>query len=261
LTRGGGASAFQPADPTCYRPFHKIVQEVPIVQEDRALEQQVKAALTHSGHFDWQKIHIDVSVRNGSVTLRGTLPTLRDKRRAEDIARRVSGVKELCSVLRLAPLVSRSDEEVARVVRDALYADRNLDATGIDIAVKDGVVSLRGIMGTPMQRRVVVATIWWLRGVQDVKDELTVLYPEEDGDDELEDACRIMLDKDPLVDEAEVSVLGENGVITLAGAVGSEVERDAAENTVWGIPGVKGVHNHLLVVPGEMPAGEREMGI
>jgi len=185
---------------------------------------------------------------------------LREKRRAEQVARSVTGVKELRSDLRVAPVMAKSDAEVADVVRDALEADRGIDATGIDVAVQGGVVTLRGLVGTRMQQRVAVATTWWLIGVEDVRDELQVVYPEEDGEEELADACHIMLDKDPLVDEAEVSVLAENGVITLAGAVSSTVERDAAEDTIWGIEGVVDVHNHLLVVPGSMPARQREMG-
>lgn len=231
------------------------------MQQDVALVEQVRAALTDRAHLDLQRVPMVVTTHNGMVQLRGMVETLREKRRAEQVARGVAGVRELRSDLRVAPVMAKSDEEVANLVRDALEADRSIDATGIDVAVQDGVVTLRGIVGTRMQQRLAVATIWWLTGVQDVRDELQVLYPEEDRDEELADACHIMLEKDPLVDEVEVSVLAENGAITLAGAVGSAVERDAAEDTIWGIEGVKDVRNHLLVVPRSTPAGQREMGI
>jgi len=227
---------------------------------DVALIEEVMAALTERGHFDLRRVPIAVTAHGGVVELRGRVETLREKRRAGLIARGVPGVHELRSELRIAPVMPKTDGEIANLARDALEADRNVDATGIDVTVHNGVVTLRGIVGTRMQQRLAVATIWWLTGVQDVRDELAVLYPEEDSDDELEDACHVMLDKDPLVDEAGVSVLAEDGVITLAGAVGSAVERDAAENTVWGIEGVRDVRNHLLVVPGSLPTGQRELG-
>jgi osmotically-inducible protein OsmY len=45
--------------------------------------------------------HVEVSVQGGEVTLGGSVDRREDKRRAEDIAERVSGVREVNNRLRV----------------------------------------------------------------------------------------------------------------------------------------------------------------
>ncbi|NIO40400.1 MAG: transporter, partial [Burkholderiales bacterium] len=48
---------------------------------------------------------------------------------------------------------------------------------------------------------------------------LRVLPPETDNDDEIADALRLVLEKDPLVHAAQISIRVSKGVVNLAGSV------------------------------------------
>ena len=66
--------------------------------------------------------------------------------------------------------------------------------------------------------------------------------------DEITDAVKIVMDKDPFVDDVQVLVSTRDRVVTLEGAVRSEGEKDMAEFDAWFVFGVDRVINNLQVV-------------
>jgi hypothetical protein len=67
---------------------------------DQRLQEDVSDALTRDPHVD--ATDIEVNVENGEVTLLGTVTDRGQKRRAEECAERVRGVREVHNRLRLA---------------------------------------------------------------------------------------------------------------------------------------------------------------
>ncbi|WP_437567732.1 BON domain-containing protein [Sorangium sp. So ce542] len=90
---------------------------------------------------------------------------------------------------------------------------------------------------------------WWAPGTRDVMNALEVDAPEEDNDDEISDAVRIVLEKDPLLDASEIGVSTERSRVTLRGLVASEEQRRIAENDAWCVFGVNDVSNEIEVSP------------
>jgi osmotically-inducible protein OsmY len=76
----------------------------------------------------------------------------------------------------------------------------------------------------------------------------TVVERSDDNDDEITDAVKIVMDKDPFVDDVQVLVSTRDRVVTLEGAVRSEGEKDMAEFDAWFVFGVDKVINNLQVV-------------
>lgn len=70
-------------------------------RSDERVREDVNDRLTDDDDLD--ATHIDVSVRACEVTLSGTVEDREDKRRAEDIAHSVSGVKNVQNNLRIEP--------------------------------------------------------------------------------------------------------------------------------------------------------------
>lgn len=66
--------------------------------KERIIE-DINEALTK--HPEVDATHIEVSCENGEVTLKGTVNERQEKRRAEEIAEEVSGVKEVRNELRV----------------------------------------------------------------------------------------------------------------------------------------------------------------
>ncbi len=68
-------------------------------RSDERIRENVCEALTDDEHVDAS--HIEVTVKNGDVTLAGTVSERRMKRLAEDVVERVSGVKDVQNQLRV----------------------------------------------------------------------------------------------------------------------------------------------------------------
>jgi osmotically-inducible protein OsmY len=84
-------------------------------------------------------------------------------------------------------------------------------------------------------------------GTQNVLNCLTVEPPEEDSDDELTDAVRLVLEKDPFLNADQIQILSHNGQITLDGVVDTHAEMEFAVHDAWYVFGVDKVVNNLAL--------------
>lgn len=75
----------------------------------------------------------------------------------------------------------RSDERIQDDVSDALYRCYEVDATDIEVSVKDGVVTLKGQVDSRLSKRAAEMTIENLPGVKDVRNELIISRLEHHG--------------------------------------------------------------------------------
>ena len=86
-------------------------------RSDERIQEDVSEELTRSGDLDASDI--EVRVENGEVTLTGTVESRQDKRLAEDIADRCSGVQEVHNQLRVKHRVAgRSQGEQSESGRE-----------------------------------------------------------------------------------------------------------------------------------------------
>ena len=68
----------------------------------------------------------------------------------------------------------RTDEMIKEDVSEALYRSSEVDASYIEVSVKDGIVTLKGFASDRYQKRMAETTIENLFGVEDVYNELRV---------------------------------------------------------------------------------------
>lgn len=68
----------------------------------------------------------------------------------------------------------RSDERIKEELNDALTQDPHVDASEIDVAVENGVVTLKGTVGERRMKRMAEDCAERVRGVSDVRNELRV---------------------------------------------------------------------------------------
>lgn len=144
----------------------------------------------------------------------------------------------------------RSDHEIQRDVVDELHYDLSVtDADAIEVSVRDGVGTLRGTADSLAQRWAIERATRRVRGIQDVADELTVMYPKPDrrDDTDIQDAANVMLQWDARVPNG-VAASVHDGVLTIRGAVARVAERAAAFDAVRNLIGVHGISNEIDVV-------------
>jgi BON domain len=130
-----------------------------------------------------------------------------------------------------------------RLVREALPQARG----EIETEVKHGVVILNGWVPGLASKRLAGVLAWWVPGSRDVINGIVVEPPEEDAPIRIEEAVKIALEKDPLVDASQIRVGVRKTVVRLTGRVPSAAERDAAEWDAWYVFGVDNVINEIEI--------------
>jgi len=75
----------------------------------------------------------------------------------------------------------RSDERVQDDCSDALYRCIELDASDIDVSVKDGVITLSGEVESRLDKKIAEMTVERIPGVVDVDNRLIIQSPKRRG--------------------------------------------------------------------------------
>jgi osmotically-inducible protein OsmY len=87
---------------------------------------------------------VAVSEHQGTVTLRGTVSSLHERRAATDVAKSVPGVSSVMDDLRLDPLDHWEDHEIRGTALQALILTDGVPEDQIDVSVSAAWVTLSG---------------------------------------------------------------------------------------------------------------------
>ena len=117
---------------------------------------------------------VEVSVRDGVVTLDGEVPSLSHKRLAGVLAWWVPGTRDVVNGLEVVPPEADTAGEVADAVRLALEKDPLLDADGIQVGARGAVVTLTGRVPSEEQREMAEDDAWFVFGVDEVVNRIAV---------------------------------------------------------------------------------------
>lgn len=207
----------------------------------------LKSVLTGRLGIDLRKTRIDVRLEGRSLMMEGRVKNVADKKRALSAAMSITGVDGVIDRLRVRPSARMTDAEIQRHVADALGDEPTLTSFVIKADVDLGVVDLEGQVGSLAHKRLAGVFAWWVPGVVDVINSIEVVPPEEDNDDEVSDAVKLVLEKDGLVHPSSMGVFARDYAVTLFGSARSDAERDAAEEDAWRVWGVNDVVNNLTV--------------
>jgi osmotically-inducible protein OsmY len=147
--------------------------------------------------------------------------------------------------------MSIANDRLEQAVRESLTEDPRIPYPD-EIAVEtyDGMVTLRGTVGSFAQDRAAVANARRTRGVYDVYDELQVRLLNRDRreDAEIRGAAlqRLIWDPELISDYLDVEV--KAGWLTLKGEVDYQYQSDKAFDHAASLHGVTGVTNDIKVV-------------
>jgi osmotically-inducible protein OsmY len=209
-----------------------------------------------------------MSYADGTLTLEGEVRDIAAKKLALERAAALPEVSGIVDRLRVRPAQPMGDGAIRDHLRDALLQepaftdfaihtrrDGRLEAVreppaargALELAVEDGVVTLNGRVPGLDDKRLAGVLAWWVPGSRDVINGVAVEPPEEDSDELILEAVRLVLEKDPFVDASQIRVGVRNARVRLTGAVPTEAEREMAEFDAWYVFGVDLVDNRIEV--------------
>src|SRR6185312_12730972 len=113
------------------------------------------------------------------------------------------------------------DHQLQRDVLDALAQDTKLRAGEVAVSVRDGVVTLSGIVRTYGEKCEALEVALRCRGVNAVADEVTVRVPASFGpsDSDMAEGLLRTMTEELRIPSGEVHITVQNGWVTLTGQV------------------------------------------
>jgi osmotically-inducible protein OsmY len=150
-----------------------------------------------------------------------------------------------------------SDFDLERNVNDELLWDPRVDPAEIAVSAKDGVVTLRGTVGSFHERRDAKRAAKRVYGVKSVDDQLEVrlIMANRIDDAELRGSVLQMLMLDSLV-PSTIDAHVKNGAVKLTGTAEWQYQRDAAEDDVMNVFGVVDIVDEIALIGPTPSAGD-----
>lgn len=201
---------------------------------------------------------IKTESKDGAVTLTGTVAQDSHKTLAQDTVEGLPGVKSVDNKLKVkgeSP-AEHSDSWLGTKVKTTLLFHRNVSASGTDVYVKDGIVSLRGEASSLAQKELTTEYARDVEGVKEVKNEMTVASkpgkPGKATGDKIDDASITAQVKSSLRAHYSTSALKTkvgtmDGVVTVDGVAKNAAEKSLVTKLINDIEGVTSVVNNMSV--------------
>lgn len=142
----------------------------------------------------------------------------------------------------------KTNEELQRDVQDAIKWEPLLNAAEIGVTVKDGVVSLTGIVNSYGKKLEAEDAAKSVSGVKAVVENIQIRFGKgitSDNDIAIDvlDALRFNWD----VPDDKITVEVEEGWVSLEGEMQWNHQKEAAKNAIKNLIGVKGVTNNITI--------------
>jgi len=145
----------------------------------------------------------------------------------------------------------KTDSELQRDVTTELKWEPTIHATEIDVAVKNGVVTLSGDVDTYGMKWAAERAVKRVSGVKGLTEEIKVTVPSsyKRNDEDIARSATDILNWNVWVPRDRVKVIVQNGWMTLSGEVDWFHQKEYAEHAVRHMTGVRGVTNSITIKP------------
>ena len=221
--------------------------------KDSTLAERLRQRLANHPALDASRVKVVVDRR--IATLGGQIGSWDEQELAREIATEVPGIKEIENRLEVTFDTVRTDEGIRAQILHMVADDPLCAGITIDVAVKDGVVSLGGELGSTSEKDQLVhrahvtgVTEVWADDVM-INSDLAMeglrgkIAKPASTLKALDDAYAA----DPRLKGADVSATVAGSQMTLTGTAPTPEARLAAESTARGLPGILIVANEIRV--------------
>ena len=150
--------------------------QVRLMTEFRREDSDIRAAALQALMLDSliPSEEIDVKVRDGLLTLTGTVAWQYQSDLAEDDVLPLIGIVDIENAIVVANDATAAD--VSDRINDAFLRNAQLNDSEIEVSSANGSVTLAGIVGTWSEHDEALDAAWSAPGVSRVRDDLVVVY-------------------------------------------------------------------------------------
>jgi osmotically-inducible protein OsmY len=190
---------------------------------------------------------IGVTVKDGIVTLTGTVDSYSKKIEAESAAKKVIGVKALVENIevKFSNTWAKSNLEIAETVLKALDANLSVPKGKVSVTVENGWVTLEGELPWNYQKEAAKNVINFLVGVKGVTNNITIKSENTNAIEKK--AVENAIHRSWSVNDHDINVTVAGSTVTLNGTVNSWYQKEEAGRLAWNTPGISHVKNELAV--------------
>jgi hyperosmotically inducible protein len=220
---------------------------------DEAIKKDVVAALNRDVYLT--DLPINVSVKNGTIALTGSVGSDYEKTRAADDIRWINNVKGLDNKLQVewweregtrTKTAAPTDNDLRYAVTDTLIHDSRLEPLDLVVKVFHGHVTLEGSIANTYQKQMAGADASNVVGIAWITNNLSA-RPVRRDDSEIRDDVNYEILTDDALYNQNVIVKVDDGVVILSGKVDTGYDRVHATTVASRIRGVKEVVNNIHV--------------
>jgi len=220
-----------------------MTQAVP--RTDKDLQTNISDELLFTPDLDAARL--EVSVKEGVVTLAGDVGTLPERHAAERAAMRMWGVKSVVDamVVRIPRSSGTEDGVIAKKATQLLDWAVDVPSSSVKADVDNHVITLSGAVTWEYQRDAAERAVAYINGLAGIRNDIS-----------LSQAATVTVMK-PAVEKAiarnaqlrtqAITIDVRDHELTLHGTVRSFADRRGAEHAAWSAAGVTSVRNDLRV--------------
>ncbi|MBI4525685.1 MAG: BON domain-containing protein [Deltaproteobacteria bacterium] len=236
---------------------------------EKEVLKHLRALLERDIRINLHRYPIHLFFQDGDLVMEGEVEDISVKKVALELAGSARGIGRIIDRLRVVPAEPMGDAEIGDHVCRVLLEEPAFEncfiqdaadgraqtiteappevAGMIVVEVSDGVVMLNGQVPSLAHKRLAGVLAWWVPGTRDVVNGLEEVPTEQECDEDLTDAVRLVLEKDPFVNADKIRVSSKDFVVTLEGFTTHETMRQMAERDTWYVFGVDRVINRIQV--------------
>jgi hyperosmotically inducible periplasmic protein len=221
--------------------------------EDTRIETTAKGSYVFKTYL--KDDSIDVSSKNGFVTLTGTVFDLSHKSLAEETVAGEAGVKSVSNNLSITGGHSEEngDTWIGVKVRTTLLSHRSVNGFGTRVDVKGGVVTLQGEASSAAQKELTTEYAQNVEGVDRVINKMSVMSSgtptlgERIDDASITAQVKIVLLYHRSTSALKTGVQTRDGLVVLSGKAQNAAEIELVTRLAEDIHGVRDVQNHMTI--------------
>jgi len=150
------------------------------MSNDNVIVDEIRAALERDPQLP-HPAEVAVSEQAGTVTLRGSVASPRQRRAAVEAAKAVAGVRDVEDELRIDPRDRFDDDEIRGVAIQALMSDPEVPDDRIEVTVADAWLTLKGEVKHQYESNAAFEAVSGIPGVGGITNEVRVVTAGVDG--------------------------------------------------------------------------------